>query len=312
MSLMKNVWVFSDKQDILAEICAGAHQLGERVTALLIGNQSTADEVIKAGADHVYLMGELDGSRMVEDFLPTIEKLVEDHKPELIIFGNTKRGKLMAGRLAAKRGTSVLADVIEFAEDGTCKRRVYGGAAISTIKSNAEVAIATVGSGVFGPQSLDESRQGTTEKVEFIPADSKIKCLERRAKGSVTVNLTAAKRVVAVGRGFAEKEDLKMAEELAELIGAEIACTRPIAEGLDWLPRERYVGVSGVMFKPDLYIALGISGQIQHMVGCNQSKTIIAINKDKAAPIFKQVDYGIVGDLYKVLPTLIEKLKAGK
>ncbi|NLM21934.1 MAG: electron transfer flavoprotein subunit alpha/FixB family protein [Peptococcaceae bacterium] len=312
MSAMKNVWVFSEKQDLLVELCAGARQLGEKVAVLLIGNPSAADEAIKAGADHVYLMGELEDSRMVEDFLPTIEKLVAEHKPDLVMFGNTKRGKLMAGILAAKRGTSVLADVIEFLEDGTCKRRVYGGAAISTIKSNAEVAIATVGGGVFGTQALDESRQGTTENVDFVAAESKVKCVEKRAKAGATVNLSAAKRVVAVGRGFADKEDLKMAEELAELIGAEIGCTRPLSEGLDWLPRERYIGVSGVMFKPDLYITLGISGQIQHMVGCNQSQTIIAVNKDKAAPIFKQADYGIVGDLYKVLPMLIEKIKAGK
>jgi electron transfer flavoprotein alpha subunit len=311
MSAMKNVWVFIYKKFVLAKFWPGARNLGEKVSVLLIGDQSAADEAIKMGADHVYLM-EPDPSRMVEDYVPTIEALVANNKPELVIFGNTKRCKLMAGILAARRGTSVLSDIIEFAEDGTCKRRVYGGAAVSTIKSNAEVAIATVGAGVFGASALDSARQGTTENVNFVQSEQKIKCLERRAKGGTNINLNAAKRVVAVGRGFSDKADLKMAEELAGLIGAEIACSRPVAEGLDWLPRERYVGVSGVMFKPDLYIALGISGQIQHMVGCNQSKTIIAVNKDKNAPIFKQADYGVIGDLYKVLPELIEKLKSGK
>ena len=103
-----------------------------------------------------------------------------------------------------------------------------------------------------------------------------------------------------------------MVEELAGLMEAEVGCSRPVAEGMNWLPKERYIGVSGAMLKPDLYLALGISGQVQHMVGVNQAKAIVAINKDKAAPIFSQADYGIVGDLYKVLPSLIEKFKAEK
>jgi electron transfer flavoprotein alpha subunit len=103
-----------------------------------------------------------------------------------------------------------------------------------------------------------------------------------------------------------------MAEELAGLMEAEVGCSRPVAEGLNWLPLERYVGISGAIVKPELYLAVGISGQVQHMVGINQSRVIVAINKDKQAPMFKQADYGIVGDLNKVLPLLIKKFKAGK
>ncbi|HBR09149.1 MAG TPA: electron transfer flavoprotein subunit alpha, partial [Clostridiales bacterium] len=123
------------------------------------------------------------------------------------------------------------------------------------------------------------------------------------------VNLPAAKRVIGVGRGFSNEEDLELARDLAKAIGAEIGCTRPIAEESKWMPRETYIGVSGVMLKPELYFAIGLSGQVQHTVGINQSGTIIAINKDKEAPIFRYADYGIVGDLRKILPQLSGLLK---
>ncbi|WP_226963138.1 FAD-binding protein [Sutterella seckii] len=113
---------------------------------------------------------------------------------------------------------------------------------------------------------------------------------------------------VGVGRGIAKEADLALADALAKAIGAEVGCSRPIAEGEHWMERERYIGVSGVLLKGDVYVALGISGQIQHMVGVNDCGTIIAVNKDKNAPIFNYCDYGIVGDIYKVLPELTKAL----
>ena len=121
------------------------------------------------------------------------------------------------------------------------------------------------------------------------------------------MNLAAAKVVVGVGRGLEREENLSLARDLAAAIGGEVGCSRPVAEGEKWMPRETYIGVSGVMIKPELYIACGISGQVQHMAGVNQSRVIVAINKDKSAPIFKQCDYGIVGDLSVVLPALTKK-----
>ena len=120
--------------------------------------------------------------------------------------------------------------------------------------------------------------------------------------------MNRAKKVITVGRGFSKKEDLVLAESLAQALDAEIGCTRPIAEGEGWMPHERYIGISGVMLKADLYVALGVSGQIQHMVGANGSKIIIAVNKDKNAPVFKSADVGIVGDINKVIPALVAGL----
>ena len=123
------------------------------------------------------------------------------------------------------------------------------------------------------------------------------------------MNLDAAERIVCVGRGFAKREDLPIGEELASAMGAELACTKSLAD-FQWLPEERIIGLSGAKTKPDLYLAVGISGQIQHTVGISSAKLIAAVNKDKDAPIFALADYGIVGDLYQVVPALVEKLKS--
>jgi electron transfer flavoprotein alpha subunit len=124
--------------------------------------------------------------------------------------------------------------------------------------------------------------------------------LEEKAESEI--NLSDAKRIIAAGRGFIAEEDLSLARDLAQRIGAEIGCTRPLTEIETWLPKELYIGVSGLMLTPELYVGIGTSGQMQHMVGVNSAKVIVAINKDKNAPIFKQTDIGLVGDLYRVLP----------
>ena len=123
------------------------------------------------------------------------------------------------------------------------------------------------------------------------------------------VDISAATKLVSVGRGFRKQEDLKLAEELAASLKAELACTRGVAEDEHWLPIARYVGISGQTVKPELYLAAGLSGQVQHMVGCRESKVIVAVNNDERAPIFEAADYGIVGDLYEVLPLLTAALK---
>jgi len=311
---INNVWVFAEATEALAELCARGRQLGELVTALVIGPQSKAEQIIRQGADRVFWLGEPDSSVIVEAYTETILGLLEKEQPSLLLMNNNKRAKLIAGRLAAKLETTVLTDVMEFVNAGDklqVKHMVYGGAAIRIEQAITKVCIATVGAGTFEPLLEDGSRQGTIISVEVIFDSKNIKLLERRSKGTTSVNIAAAKRIVGVGRGIVAQEDIKLAEELAALLGAEIGCTRPLAEGVNWLPKERYIGVSGVMSKPDVYFALGISGQIQHMVGINQAKTIIAVNKDKNSLIFNQADYGVIGDLYKIVPALIGKLKAG-
>ena len=315
MSAVDEVFVLAEKPQVLAELCAGGHQFGKKVSAVIIGPRDEAENALCLGADHVYWLSQPGPSVMMEDYVSTLADLTAAKKPGLFLISSTKRCKLMAGRLAARLGTAVMSDVLELTAAGDhleAKRMVYGGAAVRTEKSATDLTIATVGAGLFAAASSSHDSQGVIEEIPFIAPAQKITRIEKRDKGEVSVNLAVAKRVIAVGRGLASQEDLKMIEELAGLIGAEVGCTRPLTESVNWLPRERYIGVSGVMFKPELYIGIGISGQVQHMVGINQARTIIAINSDKAAPIFNQTDYGIAGDLYKVVPALINKIKAGK
>ena len=136
-----------------------------------------------------------------------------------------------------------------------------------------------------------------------------VKVLERKVKTREAKDINEARVVVSVGRGIEKKEDLAIARELADVLGGEIGCTRPISEEMHWLPEELCIGLSGVQIKPDLYVGLGISGQIQHVTGIRNARVICAINKDENAPIFGVADFGIVGDLYSVVPKLIQELK---
>jgi electron transfer flavoprotein alpha subunit len=147
-------------------------------------------------------------------------------------------------------------------------------------------------------------------ELAFVEPEWRVTLRETRTRPAAKVNLATARKVVCVGRGLAKAEDLALVEELARLLGAEVACTRPLAEGLDWLPRERYIGISGATVRPDLYLGIGVSGQAQHTIGMSEARVVAAINKDEGAPIFEQADYRIVDDLYTVVPALIACLKA--
>lgn len=313
MSNRKKVWVLAESEAALAQLMAGGKQLGEEAAAIIYGGRKEAEKAVQLGADKVYWLGEIHEDRIMEDYTETIAALVQKEWPRLLLVESGKRGKLIAGRLAAIMGSSVLANTGELIVDGgtvQARHMVYGGAACRTVKGLTDTIIAVVNTGVFNALPEDTGRQGEIMPVQYIEPAVKIKVIDRKKKEGLDVNLTDAKRVVGIGRGIERQEDIRMIEELAGAMGAEIGCTRPIAEGVNWLPRERYIGVSGVMLNPDLYLALGISGQVQHMVGVDQAKVIVAVNKDKAAPIFKKSDYGIVGDIYKILPLLIEKFKA--
>lgn len=309
---MKNVWVLIESPQAAAELCAAAGSLGEHVTALVVGPRAEAERAIRLGADEARWLGDPAESRMVEDYVETAAAELRRETPDLLLARAGKRGRLVTGRLAALLGTAVLSDVKEFIPQETglyARHMLYGGGAVRTEKACGALTIATLPGGVYQPAAEDASRTGEVIDVEFVPPPCPVKRVERRKKGESSVDLTVAKIVVGVGRGIAKQEDLALIESLAKALGAEIACSRPIAEGVNWLPRERYLGVSGAVIKPDMYLALGISGQVQHMVGVTDAKLIVSVNKDKMAPIFAQSDYGIVGDLYKVIPLLIAALQ---
>ena len=303
MSKLAKVFVIAEHQDAMQELVSGAAQLGESTALIWAGDKSQA-----GGTDTVHYLGELSNERILEHYAPSIINLIKTEQPDLVLVESSRKGRLMAGTIAAAVGTSVLADTAQITIDNgvVSQRMVYGGAAVSTERSTAPTTVATVSAGVF--EAADTGKAANLVEVPFIAPAPAVKCLERKIKAGESVNLRAAKRIVAVGRGFAAPEDLQLAQQLAAAIGAEVGCTRPIAEEEKWMDKARYIGVSGVMAKPELYIGIGISGQVQHMVGVSSARTIVAINSDKNAMIFKQCDYGIVGDLKTVLPALTAKL----
>ena len=285
MSKLKNVWVIAESDTATAELSSGAAKFGE-TTALI---RCTVAE------NESYL-----------NCIPSIVKLAKEKQPQLVLVEATKNGRLAAAAIATAFGTSVLTDVSDLKIEGSAvvgKRMVYGGAAFKTEKASG-TAVACIGAGLF------EADGATAGEIVDVKADATgVHFIERQKKERQTVNLGSAKIVVGVGRGLGQEENLKMAREFAAAVGGELGCSRPVAEEDKWLPKEMYIGISGVMLKSNLYIACGISGQVQHMVGVNSCKTIIAVNKDKNAPIFKQCDYGLVGDLATVLPALTEKFR---
>lgn len=319
MADRQDIWVFSEKETFLAELAAGARSLaqstGGQVVAVVLGSRAQAENALTRGADRVLWLGEPAEGVLVDDYVPTMAGLLEQGQPYVLLVGATRRGRAVVGRLAARCGVTVLTDVLEFtfeSQELRARHMIFGGGAVRVERPLGHPVIATVGSGVFQAAQAGQPSQAGITEVPFIPPPVKMTLRERKTRPSASVNLNAARRVVCAGRGVARKEDLELVSELARVLGAELACTRPLAEGLDWLPRERYIGISGAMIKPDLYLGVGVSGQAQHVIGMSDSRLVVAINKDQNAPIFSQADYAVPDDLYTVLPALIQALKQRK
>ena len=311
MSKVSNVWVFSDVSARLAEVVSGALELGEKVSALVIGSNEDVAAAYAYGATEVYHLGETDSSRIVESYTKTVASVLNNGEKSLVLMPGTRRCKALASLLAVELNAGLVTEVsaIEVADTIKCKHMVYGGLANGEESINTDIAIAVISSGTFEEAQADSSKTGEAKVVAYIAPAKEIKCVDRKTKEGSSVDLNKAKNIVAIGRGIAKQEDIQLAENLCSIMGAELGCSRPIAEGEKWMEHERYIGISSVMAKPEIYFAIGISGQIQHMVGAKDSQTIIAINKDKNAPIFDYADYGIVGDLYTILPAITQALK---
>jgi electron transfer flavoprotein alpha subunit len=188
-------------------------------------------------------------------------------------------------------------------------RMMYGGNAVVTQGFSAKPAIATVAPRTFDPLEPDEGRTGDISDLNVEMPAARANVTGETQKTSESVDLGAATVIVSCGRGIKNKEDIAIIEKLAKALDAEVGCSRPIASDLKWLSVDHWVGLSGKKVKPQMYLAVGISGQIQHLAGMRDSKIIVAINKDADAPIFKAADYGIVGDLYKIVDELVAKLQ---
>lgn len=279
--------------------------LDASVEAIVVAPWETADRVASAeGVDRVVLL-ETGETVPMQATTGTLAELAARERPGLMVAGSSRDDKALLAAAAAGAGADVLtavSDLHRLDEGIEVDRTLLGATLAETSVWTTPVAV-SVEAGAVPP--------ATSAPAEIVGADVEpldVRLIDRSATGPVDADLPTARRIVAVGRGLRSEEDLALVNGLARALDAEVACSRPLAEGLDWFAKDRYVGVSGQHVAPELYVAVGISGQLQHMVGARDAGTIVAINSDKDAPIFQQCDFGIVGDLYEVLPALTEKV----
>jgi electron transfer flavoprotein alpha subunit len=251
-----------------------------------------------------------------DGYISALEQFIKKIDPSFIVFPHTYQVRDFAPRLAARFGQVLLADLVGLRKEGDSfvfVRQLFQGKLNADYRhTGSGPCFVSVQAGAFRAESLEAgsaSVEAFAPELDATAIRSKPEAPFREA--AQTVDLSSAPIIVSVGRGIKEQDNLPMVEELAAALGGELAASRPICDN-GWLPMERQVGSSGQTVSPKLYLAVGISGAIQHLVGMKGSKTVVAINKDENAPIFEVADYGIVGDLFEVVPALTEAVKKAK
>ena len=240
-----------------------------------------------------------------------VSNLVESNSASIVVFSHDFSGKAVAPRVAAKLNAAIVSGVVElpnFDSDFTVKKSVFSGKAFANYKVNSEKAVLSLLPNSLDVITTDYKAEVIVDSSDLGTAKMTIKEFKKKG-GEGKIDLNEAELVVSAGRGLKGPENWGMVEELASVLGAATACSRPVAD-IGWRPHHEHVGQTGVAISPNLYIAIGISGAIQHLAGVNRSKVIVVINKDPEAPFFKAADYGIVGDAFEVVPKLVAAAKA--
>ena len=326
----KGVWVFAEQRggslnpvsfELLGKAQSLAADLGQEVSAVLLGHQ--VSELVPAlfdfGADHVYLTQHkaLKDYRTLS-YAKAMESLILTYKPNILLMGATHIGRDLAPRLSRRVGVGLTADCTELSidpEEGILlqTRPAFGGNVMATIANRySRPQMATVRPGVMeAVKKRSTLKKVIKHKVSLTEKEIGSKVLEQFKEEGTGVSLNDAKVIVAGGRGVGDEAGMKALFTLARAMGGEVAGTRIVVEA-GWIPVERQVGQTGQTVRPEIYIACGISGAIQHRAGMLGSRYVIAINKDPGAPIFQVADWGIVGDLHQVVPELTRRFQEGK
>ncbi len=288
---------------------AVAGTTGGDVVAMAIGNVGDAAVLGNYGADKIITCTSESTSNDV--YAQMIANAAEANGCDTIILSGSNNGKSIAPLLAIKANAGMVSNVVEAPSSSsplTVKKKVFSGKGFATIAVNESKAVLLVAPNAFGVR--ENAGAGNVESGSF-DGGTALTTSTSVEKASGKLTLAEAELVVSAGRGLKGPENWAMVEELAELLGAATACSKPVAD-IGWRPHHEHVGQTGKAIAPNLYIAIGISGAIQHLAGVNSSKTIVAINIDPEAPFFKAADYGIVGDAFEVVPKLVEAVRAYK
>jgi electron transfer flavoprotein alpha subunit len=324
----KGVYVFAQQVDnkissvsyeLVGEAKRLAGVLGSDVTAVLLGYKldGLADRLVKYGADNIIVVDDpaLE-TYMTDPYAAALYEVIKEKKPEIVLYGATAIGRDLAPRVSARVHTGLTADCTKLEIDAETKdlrmtRPAFGGNIMATILcSEHRPQMATVRPGVMQRLDINENAKAKIENfaVKDLDKSVKVEILEVVKKTAAKMDIQDAKILVSGGRGMGGPENFKMLEELAALFGGTFSSSRAAVDA-GWVEKDRQVGQTGKTVRPDVYFACGISGAIQHLAGMEESDIIIAINKDPDAPIFSVADYGVVGDVFKILPLLTQELK---
>ena len=318
---MAKIWIFAELNQgelapIAGELLTKGRDLGDaEAVALGPGAAKAAAALGKYGAKTVFSNEDAAFAEYIaEPAADTLEALVKEHSPDLLLFGFTSDSREVAGRLAARLGVGLISNALDVkAQDGGFVARVpyFGGAKVAEYKANAKPAIV-----LLRPKSVEASEVGGEAKVEQVQAtigekSKRAHILERKVEASEAVKLEDAGVIVSGGRGLGGPENFPLLEALAGALGGAVGASRAVVDA-GGVPYSMQVGQTGKTVRPGVYIAVGISGAMQHTVGMKGAKVIIAINKDADAPIMKMADLGVVGDALKIVPKLTEAVKAKK
>ncbi|MFN5218135.1 MAG: electron transfer flavoprotein subunit alpha/FixB family protein [Sphingomonadales bacterium] len=288
-----------------------ATKTGGKVIAVSIGNASDPASLGNYGADEVItLHGAEFGSFSPEIYAAAFAEVCKNHGGKTIIISNTYSGKSIAGRVAILLQGALATNVVDYPDTTSgfrVKRGVFSGKAFAYVEMLSATKILAITPNSVEIKTHGSSAAVTAHQPSALPSSSTK--IESTQTVSGKVPLTEAEIVVSAGRGMKGPENWNMVEELATALGAATACSKPVSD-MHWRPHSEHVGQTGITIKPNLYIAIGISGAIQHLAGVSSSKVIVVINKDAEAPFFKAADYGIVGDAFDVLPKLIQAAKS--
>ena len=324
----KDVWVFSEQHDgviqsitfeLLGEGRKLADSLGMKLCAILLGSkvEARSAELIARGADKVYLVDNPALEHFQdESYANVIIDLVNRHKPNVILCGASTIGRSLVSRVAVRVNAGLTADCTALAIDPKTKnllqtRPAFGGNIMATIETpNARPQMATVRHKVMKEAEINPSRKGevSRETLAEVLFQAKARRLKFVPEVETTMNIAEANIIVSGGRGLQTAENFQLLRELADAIGGGVGASRAAVDS-NWIPYSHQVGQTGKTVCPKIYIAVGISGQIQHLAGMQSSDIIVAINKDADAPIFKVATYGIVGDLFSIVPLLTQQFK---